>query len=196
MNWSKSREHLIHNVNFKNLINNYYDYKKYNNIKKLYKNCCYCSGTYNSYVLINIDNKDDIACNFCYQVSNLNINTLDIILLYSTMSQEDVIKNTINYIIDNNKVPTPTDIDKNVKNINISKFEYVNILKNKNLFDDDLPFNFLNNIKIFLSCENNFNYINDKATFIKKQQFNINNLEIQEFTSQEMLYIKKIFKLN
>ena len=49
-------------------------------------------------------------------------------LYWSTKSQVDIVKETVDYIIKNQSVPIANIIDKNVKELPLSVVEYSNIL--------------------------------------------------------------------
>ncbi len=100
--------------------------KKY--VYKRSKNICrYCGGKYNKYkYCIQIDKgKDksnyeldnlDMCCKVCYLITHINNDFKKEMKLYwSTKSQVDIVKETVDYIIKNQSIPIPNIIYKNVK---------------------------------------------------------------------------------
>lgn len=119
--------------------------------------CRYCGGTYTKYLLcFHVDsdpynNKSanlEIACRLCYIVSHINFGHIDdVIVCHSSMTQMEIVRQTVNYIISNNKPPRPQDIDKKATKIPMSIMELNAImLSNNNSMPDELS-----NYKIFFT---------------------------------------------
>lgn len=134
MNWTKPVFELKPNT---------MDYKYFGQTRKVinrkeiltkYKHrCCYCGGKYEKFVnCIHIDNKPVIICRFCMIISQLNDSTFDKYdIYYSTLSQLDIVRSTVNFILKNSRLPTPHEIDPNIKNSPFSPIEYINLLNNQ-----------------------------------------------------------------
>lgn len=113
--------------------------------------CCYCGGRYKKYLIksvINLKTDDvNVCCRLCFLLTNLNNGCYrEMDIYYSHLSQLDIVKKTVNYIIKNNIVPSPLDIDSKVKKTTLSMLEFINIV---NGHQKD-PFE-LRNYKIFFS---------------------------------------------
>lgn len=164
--------------------------KKYNNI------CCYCGGNFSNYNYINSDNstkKEDVylCCKFCHMILNFRHSYCNSLLLcWSDMSQIDIVRNSIDYIIINGTIPQVSDIDKNAKNLNISLIEYINIINNK------MPDEF-KKYKIFLSDNYDIMYL---VPLIKKSLFKtkkniIKTRQLHKFSKNELKHINKYLGL-
>lgn len=135
-------------------------------LQKYNSTCRYCGGKYQKYLMctyIPNTRSNDICCRACYIITHLNSGLFDEIkIYYSTMSQVEIVRETINYIINNNEIPHPIDIDKNIKKVPISVLEYINIINNhENLSkkaSDTCPIE-LKNFKIFFSKNFDINFI-------------------------------------
>ena len=185
MKWLEVRETLVHRSEL------FRDYGHYDKISKKNRGtiladnnytCRYCGGVYPKYLIsiyIPKAKVTDIACRLCFLISRLNYgNYNEIKLYYSEMNQLDIVKNTVEYIIANNSIPSPNLIDKNIKTSPISVLEYINIMNNY----DDQP-NELKNYKIFFSNKLNIdfilsNYSDQMCMFIDTQSSNSNNNSI------------------
>ena len=121
--------------------------------------CAYCSSIFTKYMYcVNSTtepkNTDSIVCcKACYMITHLNINinnAHEIKLYWSQMDQYKIVQNTIDFVIENNRCPYPTEIDPTVMKLQLSLYEFVNILGKTN---NNLPNNlqFLKNCKIFFS---------------------------------------------
>lgn len=111
--------------------------------------CRFCGGIYPKYLIcIKIGTQTDVCCRACLIITHLNLgNSQQIKLIWSDMSQIDIIKQTVNHIITNNKIPLPTDIDPSAMLPPLSLFEYIAILnKNNNTIPPELS-----KCKIFFS---------------------------------------------
>ncbi len=138
--------------------------------------CRGCGGTYKSYLMMDlIKDKEpkyyDTYCRACYTITHLNSGVSDNIELYqSTMSQLDIVKTTVDYIINNNKIPKPIEIDPKIIHVPISILEYIILLNHINLPNFE-------NYKIFFSNKFTTNFITqnyNNMTFIDE---NINDDE-------------------
>ena len=92
-----------------------------------YLHCIHIDGNRNNNETSNLDT----CCRGCYRITHINFDYNDEIELYwSKMSQLDIMRNTIDYIIKNKKIPHPHQIDKNVKSLKLSLVEFSSILWN------------------------------------------------------------------
>lgn len=147
MEWHAIRHELVVSCCPMNLDKNKTELKEWQNIRKRviskYKSSCmYCGGVYDKYLMcIHIDgdktnNKLDnleLCCKICYAYTHLNMGFHDYFSVYkSNKSQLDIHKATLEYYSINGSVPTPKEIDKDCKQVNISMFEYINwLIKHK-----------------------------------------------------------------
>lgn len=161
MNWSTPRDIIIAKCpNFRD-FGHTDKISKQERMKILSLNnysCRYCGGIYPKYLICcYLDDKkcNDICCRICYLITHLNYGMFrEMKLYYSTVSQLDIIKNTITYIIENNDVPLPTHIDKNVKLPPITLLEYISILSNSTNMPKELK-----DYKIFFSSKLNTDFV-------------------------------------
>jgi len=161
MNWTVPRDTLIPRCP---------DFKHYGHNEKITRNdrgkmlvqnnytCRYCGGYYPKYLICSYieDIKNhDICCRICYLITHLNYGFFnEIKLYYSEVSQVDIIQKTVTYVINNNKIPEPNDIDSNVKELPLSLLEFINILNNQT----DYPVTF-KNYKFFFNNKMNLDFI-------------------------------------
>jgi hypothetical protein len=215
MNW-------IDNENYVDIyLNKYRLYNKkpntWLNIRKTvisrYKNtCCSCGGIYKKYLYCpstsidtNIEQESDniadnfiLLCKLCYMISNVEyfIDSDEMLIYHSTLSQKEIIRATIDFIIrdPNNNIPFPKEIDKNAKLVPISFLELscfpidmventINLFKNfKVFFSQNLVINFISSINIdpfIIEFDDNIRidpYQYDLYTLNKKQLTFINNM--------------------
>ena len=145
-------------------------------IQKANNICRYCGGQYNKFVTcIHMDgNKNnnkldnlDICCRACYNITHINYDyesTLS--LCWSSKSQVDIVRRTVDHFIKRGKKPTIQDIDSQAKAIPLSLVEFSNILFSHRY--DTLPKEFAN-YKIFFN--QNFD-----ARFITSKIYNTKSL--------------------
>lgn len=164
--------------------------------------CRYCGGYYQKYLsCIPIGDLDyDVVCHLCNIVTHLNsIYYSEFKIYYSKLKQINIIRKTVDFIIKNGVIPEPIDIDDNIQDIQLSKFEFINLLKyisNNNIIDIPKQFK---NYKIFFSkkldiislqanFQLNFLFLEDENKKTKKiiPKYNFNNSELE--------FIKKIFQ--
>jgi len=126
--------------------------------------CRYCGGHYMKYMICTvIDYQNDIVdscCRLCNSIRNLNIcqlNGNEIDIYYSKMSQLDIVRKTVTYIVSNQMVPDVSSIDPNVQLAPISVFEYVNTLIYHK--SDPKTLDILANYKIFFRFSLNIDFI-------------------------------------
>ena len=134
-------------------------------IKNAMYRCRYCGGIYNKYLYcIHIDNNYanfdfnnlDIVCKLCFMLTNLNyfLDNNEMILLRSTLNQNDIVRKTIDGIREYGFPPDYTYIDPDVQKITISLIEYILIYSAKQdsgcnykiFFTKNLDRNFVNSI--------------------------------------------------
>lgn len=162
MNWTNPRDVLIPNCK------NYGDFgfadNKFNKqvrgqLLEQHKNTCrYCGGTYAKYLICTyIPNSkvNDLCCRLCHMITHINTVLFgQIELYYSETSQIDIVKKTIEYVIKNNVIPQPFQIDNNIKLTPISLLEFVNILNNYDTFPQELK-----NYKLFFTDNLSIDFI-------------------------------------
>jgi hypothetical protein len=121
--------------------------------------CRYCGGEYSKYMIcFHLDenpknlNKDnmDIACRLCYITTHINYGHMkDVIVCYSKLDQFEIVRKTIDYVIENDYIPEPSKIDSDVKKPPLSLMELCSILiENDNCIPKELQ-----NYKIFFTNE-------------------------------------------
>lgn len=211
MNWLQIRETLSHRCESFRDFGHFDKISKKDRSKILADNnysCRYCGGIYPKYLMstyIPHAKVSDVACRMCFLVTHLNYGFYnEMKIYYSLMSQVDIVKNTVQYIIDNNEIPESNLIDKDVKTSPISILEYINILNNY----DTKPA-ILDNYKIFFSNKLNIdfivnNYGNQMVTFINptKDKNITKNNKPQVFlikhvpTKEELSLFNKLFLKN
>jgi len=145
MNWLEARDILIpKSSDFRNFGHSD-KISRQERMKILSNNnfsCRYCGGVYQKYLLCCYipDKKcNDVCCRLCYLITHLNYGMFrEMKLYYSKMSQLEINKLTVNYIIENNETPVPTTIDENIKLPGLSLLEYINILNNYDVLPEEL----------------------------------------------------------
>lgn len=161
MNWLKERDTLFPKCQ---------DFKNFGNTNKLSKqnktnilnnnnfSCRYCGGIYTKYLIgcyISEINDHDVSCRACYVITHLNWGMFkELKLYYSKLSQVEIVKKTVDYIINNNEIPSPNIIDPLLKTVPISILEFVNIINNYS----EIPQPF-DNYKLFFSSKFNIDFI-------------------------------------
>ena len=112
MNWLQIRETLSHRCESFRDFGHFDKFSKKDRSKILANNnysCRYCGGIYPKYLIstyIPYAKVSDVACRICFLVTHLNYGFYnEIKIYYSLMSQVDIVKNTVDYIIDNNEIP-------------------------------------------------------------------------------------------
>lgn len=149
--------------------------------------CSSCGGIYQKYLLI--DNDNIVQCRACHIITHLNCGYIDeIIICVSPISQLDIVRKTVEYVIDNQQIPHPHDIDTNVQLVPLSIFEYANILKHDNtlqykiFFTNDLDTDFiLNNYGVNITFTDYSPIIPDNEP-----------IKTYNFTDSEIILINKI----
>jgi len=164
MNWTEPRHNLIisrSNINTPKLTeNNEIEWTENRKaILNKYKfTCKYCGGFYKKYLyIINNLTSNDVCCRLCYLITHINFGFFDeMILCFSNLSQLDIVRKTVNFIIHNKKVPTIIEIDPDAKKLPISLYEFSNILS---LYQfNNLPRQ-MKSYKIFFSLNVNTDFI-------------------------------------
>lgn len=179
--------------------------------------CCYCGTMFHKYLIcINLNNEDnnsiielELSCRACFLITHINFGFNDEIeLYYSELKQVDIVKKTIVYINEHNKIPFPQDLDENAQKISLSIAEYVFLIKSgKSISDSD-------KFKIFFTQSFNTHFIHanntgKKPLFINddgSDEYNdeyddqnsdsINSNPVYEFKKSEELKIKNILSFN
>ena len=172
MNWTEPRNKLIGPTigNFKYYGSNSDSGWREIRQKKLKEkefSCGYCGGVYKKYLICfylsgDANNKyktDDLecACKFCHLITHVNFGlTREVCLYRSNMDQAAIVKKTVDYIVNYDKIPKAYEIDENIKKVSLSLFELSNILVfNIGVIPDELS-----NLKIFMSDKFDTTFIN------------------------------------
>lgn len=199
MNWSETNNILRPYVSkIESIVKSYTDYSSVRKsvLERNKSRCYFCGGLYPKYMICSRVKNNDLGtmCHMCYIVSHLNYNfSEEITLCYSEIDQREIVRKTVNSIIKTGYVPSIIEIDQNAKMIDISIFEFSNMLIATN---NKLPPIF-DNYKIFFT--NNLNTqiidvnVSQKAMFIDEHPSVIENLPKYEFNDEEKQCIFKIF---
>ncbi len=197
MNWTQPKEILsikINNINNKSKGN---DWSK-KRLEALVANdytCTFCGAKYLKY-LIGIPCNDDIkiSCRACYLITHINMGfNNEIMLCYSKLSQTDIVKKTVNYIIKNDTVPLPTEIDENARLVNLTIMELSNLLSDpENIVKKLQKFN---RFKIFFTQEFDTTFIQEN-TFSNKPMFIDDSEDHDEAIYSAELLPEEIYKFN
>jgi len=140
MNWSttnlqKLTLSLKHDK-YNNDINNWQGLKK-KILQRDNYTCVYCGGKYQKYMYCVRKDKSsskDIknlisCCRLCYICTHFNYLFFEeVVLCRSKMQQVDIIRKTVDYILANNSIPSIIDIDANAEQINMSVYNFINLI--------------------------------------------------------------------
>lgn len=194
MNWLSPRAELSH------ICENFRDFGHHDKISKkdrvniLAENnytCRYCGGVYYKYLMttyIPHAKISDAACRMCFIITHLNYgNYNEIKIYYSLMSQLDIVKKTVEYLIENNSIPDPTNIDPEVSILPISILEYINIMNNFDTQPEELK-----NYKIFFSERLNVDFVLENYAS-QMNMFTDNNNNDNNYKQENVKSIKKHF---
>jgi hypothetical protein len=118
--------------------------------------CRYCGGKYMKYLIcvhmdndisnFDIDNLD-MCCRACYLITHINGGFNQEMGLYtSSLSQKDIVRKTVDHIINCDDIPNIEDIDPHAKKIPLSIAEYCNL---RILEHPDVAKLHLDNYKVF-----------------------------------------------
>ena len=107
-----------------------------NTLKKYANSCRYCGGVYDKYLIcfyLDDSNKNlDVCCRMCHTVNRLNYRLLtnldEIVLIHSKMSQLQIVRSTIDWVIKYNQIPSVPDIDPKAQKLNLSVSEMCSVL--------------------------------------------------------------------
>ena len=207
MDWQKIRYELsIKSEKFRDFGHNDKIAKNVRNdlLKTFNYTCRHCGGVYHKYMIctyIPDCKSNDILCRLCYLITHLNYGVYkELKVYYSHLSQIDIIRKTVDLIIENDRIPTPLEIDPNILQVPISILEYINIINNY-----DEPVEYLKNYKIFFSQRLDINFIitnygNNMITFIDNDNQGTTDTDVEKIkikkykpTSEEILFFEKHF---
>jgi len=184
MEWKKPTLKLCPNISDYNNIYCKYTYGRYP--------CVYCGGIYKKNMrTVNTNNKKYICCDICYSVTHINaISDKYIVLCHSKKSQLDIVRDTVNYISENNVIPFFNEIDKNAKLIPISLIEYSNVLAS----NINLP-SFTNNYKIFITQDYDTTFIDTYGLLLNDdyEPPTSSKYSIHKLSNNEILFFNNFF---
>jgi hypothetical protein len=181
-------------------------------LKKYNYTCRYCNGKYMKYLqCIHLDNDShnnnlsnlDLCCHACYIITHINsVYNNEIQPCWSKLSQLDIVRKSVDFVVKNNKIPSVLDIDSDAKQIDLSIMELSNILvctKEKIILPKEL-----NNYKLFFTQQFNTRFV-DLNIFMNTPMF-IDEVEQTEqiepknniisnynFSKNEITFFKTIF---
>ena len=210
MNWIIPRHELVpQSSNFKKFGHTEKIPKSIRNIILSQNNytCRYCGGIYPKYLIcININNENfidlkDVCCRICYIITHLNYGLFREIKLYcSELTQLEIIRKSVDFILENGQIPSPKIIDNNIKIAPISLIEFIILLNNSKTFVE------FNKYKLFFSNKLNIdfivnNYLHTMSLFINETNEIDNIIDSDKINNDDDLdfYIpsnqeKKIFQ--
>lgn len=151
------------------------------------KHCCLCDCQYQqTWNIITKTNLKYNACELCKSVILYDKKDIyKIVLLVSSMSQKDIIIETIKYFNTNGCTPSPIKIDKHVKGINVSS-QYLRYLMTCS--EKTYKTSQKEGVRIFITPELNLNKIIIRNMFAKKSTMNhtfwndVRDLDVEEIT--------------
>lgn len=199
MNWQEPREQLqLSKIGYNKLHNPIKpnQQERLDILKNNKYTCRSCGGTYASYlILVYVANENayDTQCPFCNTLTKLNNGiSSGIELCYTELSQLDIIKKTVDYVIANNTTPNILMIDPDAKYVDISLLEYVNIMEH--ITDDNFK-----NYKIFFN--NNFNitfitnnYCKGMSLFVDESSYEKSfTIDIHPLQPNEIKFLNNLF---
>lgn len=157
MEWNKTNVQLIPGIyNLSDyehhLVVNRQSRKKL--LTKCKNTCEYCGGRYLKYLICaRRKGKSYCCCRLCYLVTHINFGfEEEMVLCWSKMDQKEIVRNTVDFVINNNNdyFPNIKDIDPEAELVPISIFEFSNILIKCYNNKKPLPKSF-KNYKIFFN---------------------------------------------
>ena len=213
MNWSNQNLSHVH-LDIFNMTHSVD--KKWNQLRNaalsLVNNTCQsCGGHYDKFLHCvkpdsqtkNLSYTPDnltILCRLCYMISHANcfLNSNSMILCWSQLDQIDIIRNTVDFVINKSYVPSIQDIDPDAKIIDMSILEFVNIQNNiTDIFKVNHLHDYFDKYKVFFTESLDINFID--ASFTRSMfrddcsDYHINNttneIEHYSFSKSE----KKLF---
>lgn len=170
------------------------NYKKYISNAK----CSICNTLISRYYIFN----DEKLCYLCYIVNNIGFFNNNIIICHSKLSQLDINKLVFEYIKSNNTLPSPKNIDNDIKLVDLTLFEFSRIIMNDinilNKLNIKLMFTNLELYNLGLASsvfdddnnDNNDNNDNKNNNDNENKNNNSINLEYYNFTKKEIRLIK------
>lgn len=218
MLWSTPRDSLTLStapLNSNSSANPLWTQLRSQTIQRFHSICRFCGGTFHKYLFgIHIDNNSDnynldnldISCCSCYLLTHLNFPSHDqFILCFSLLSQLDIVRSSIDFIIHHRRVPNIHDIDPLALSLPLSLLEFSNILFSHSI--DSLPSE-MANYKIFFTHNFNFSFIDNylpassmfdpdsDSDSISCSYTSFNNLDSYPLSSSELKFLHKYFSFN
>ncbi|CAH6421136.1 Hypothetical protein KVN_LOCUS153 [uncultured virus] len=187
-------------------------------LKKTNFTCQYCGGNYKKFLMCipntkNFDKIDDIAnyeitCRLCYIINHINYGFGDeTIICQSNFTQKEIVRRTVDFFIQNERIPNPIELDLNVKINPLSVMELSNILIKYSF--ESIP-NEMKNYKLFFTSNLdisflNANLISQKSLFINENKeklekeeikFKLEDIPSYIFSQNEQIFINNLKKKN
>jgi hypothetical protein len=93
--------------------------------------CQFCGGFYRKFLICSeYKNLPRIFCRFCYMLTHINMGfQRQFTVAVSQLSQKEIVRRTVDFIIKQNMIPDPQDIDETAKLVPLSKMEFFAIIK-------------------------------------------------------------------
>lgn len=204
MNWSNTtRDNLKINVNyldsFSKTIESWKTVRK-DILQKYNCTCSCCGGIYKKFLTCYMNKKTnqlDISCYLCHTISHINYNFKnDIVLCVSQLTQLNIVRKTVEFIIKFKRIPSIIEIDPNAKLTELSFVDYSNLLihantKNINLsLEPDINFD---KYKIFFNSNMYPTFI--ASLIITKSMFEEDEDEDDKVNTNEVINLPIIQQL-
>lgn len=201
MNWTTPRQLIKPAILSLNQYLSLSSNKEWNKLKdKVLTNtniCRFCGGSYTKRLICIFIDKNtnnlssdnlDACCRGCYIISHMNLGFhQQLEIYYSELSQLDIIRKSIDYITEYNRIPSSIEIDNDIESVPLSTIEFINIIN----YDTN---NLLANYKVFYSQEFDYKFLNTYYSFINDNTKPIKQLDIpiHELTCEESTFYNKI----
>lgn len=165
------------------------------------KVCCFCEKTFLKIFTVNTGEDKYNACELCKSIILYDKKeTYKIILLISNKSQKSIVLDTINYFNNNGCIPSPHNIDENVKGIDMSSQNLRQIMSS-----DSKIFNKMQDkgIRAFITPDVNLDKIIVRNMFSKKLSSNntfwddvikLKTKDVNDITKMKSPHNKKLEK--
>ena len=175
--------------------------------------CRYCGGCYNKYLhLVSIDDKSTMVndmvfmCRMCYMITHSSYGfTREMNMYYSLIPQDEIVRRTMDMYILNGSIPSPVEVDPDVKRLSVSLIEFIVLLnevdynhlpssmkKYKIFFTHLLDTTFLNGERRFMFLED----IEAEYDSSDDDEYDWDIIPKYEFTSSEIKLLDKCFTPN
>lgn len=164
--------------------------------------CQFCGGKYFKYLMCSVyENEPHVFCRACFVLIHLNNGFhKEYCVAVSELTQKEIVRKTVDFIIKNDLIPFPHEIDHHARLVHLSSFEISNLI----MYYGGIPEQ-LERFKIFFTqdFDTKFIYMNDliKGSLFIDEVEEKDNVEIDTppqatLTKQEESYLRKFFSPN